>query len=63
MSSKMLFVSFEAQTRLTEVAWEMHFQPIRETQFSEFSGEHSLRPQESTSNKKGTGVLMSDIWV
>ena len=43
---------FETQTSLTEVAWEMHFQPIRDTQFSKFSREHSLRSQGSTSNKR-----------
>ena len=61
MSSKMLFGSFETQTRPTEVDWEMHFQPIRETQIAKFSREHSLRPQGSTSNKKGAGVPMLDI--
>ena len=52
MSSKMLFVSFETQTRPTEVAWEMHFQPVWDTQLSKFSGEHFLRLQGSTSSKR-----------
>ena len=64
MSSKMLFVPFETQTRPTEVARECIFSQSETLNFQNFQGNISLGPRGVLPVKEqGTGVLMSDIRV